>query len=76
MENSSVSRTTVRWTLLTMLGLTAGIAAGFLLDRPIEAVVGMMLVTPVLTFQAGAILGTTQWFQALAIAGNIGNQTM
>ena len=33
----------VRWTLLTMLGLAAGIVAGVLLDRPIEAIVGMML---------------------------------
>ena len=69
MENSSVSRTTVRWTLLTMLGLTAGIAAGFLLDRPIEAVGGMMLVTPILTFLAGAILGTSQWFQLRVLLG-------
>src|SRR5258708_40076297 len=53
----------VRWTLLTMLGLAAGIIAAFLLDRPIEAVVGMMLVTPILTLVAGAILGSSQWLQ-------------
>jgi hypothetical protein len=52
-----------RWTLLTMLGLAAGIATALLLDRPIEAVVGMMVVTPILTFVAGAILGTSQWLQ-------------
>jgi hypothetical protein len=52
-----------RWTLLTMLGLAAGIATALLLDRPIEAVVGMMLVTPILTFVAGAILGASQWLQ-------------
>jgi hypothetical protein len=53
----------VRWTLLTMLGLAAGIVAGVVLDRPIGAIVGMMLVTPILTFLAGAILGTSQWLQ-------------
>jgi hypothetical protein len=53
----------VRWTLLTMLGLAAGIVAGVLLDRPVEAIVGMMLVTPILTFLAGAVLGTSQWLQ-------------
>ena len=53
----------VRWTLLTMLGLAAGIVTGVLLDRPIEAIVGMMLVTPILTFLAGAVLGASQWLQ-------------
>src|SRR5260370_40515135 len=49
--------------LLTMLGLAAGIMTAILLDRPIEAVVGMMLVTPILTLAAGAILGSSQWLQ-------------
>jgi hypothetical protein len=53
----------IRWALLTMLGLAAGIIAAVLLDRPIEAVVGMMLVTPILTLVAGAILGSSQWLQ-------------
>jgi len=53
----------IRWALLTMLGLAAGIIAAFLLDRPIEAVAGMMLVTPILTLVAGAILGSSQWLQ-------------
>ena len=59
----------LRWTFLTMLGLAAGIVTALLLDRPIEAVVGMMLVTPILTLLAGAVLGTTQWFQLRSLLG-------
>src|SRR5260370_12597402 len=61
MKNSRTIWTLIRWTLLTMVGLAAGIVTAVLLDRPIEAVVGMMLVTPILTFGAGAILGASQW---------------
>jgi hypothetical protein len=57
----------VRWTLLTMVGLAAGIVTAVLLDRPIEAVVGMMLVTPILTLLAGAGLGASQWLQLRAL---------
>jgi hypothetical protein len=63
MKNSRTNWTFIRWTLLTMVGLAAGIIAAVLLDRPIEAVVGMMLVTPILTLGAGAILGASQWIQ-------------
>ena len=63
MRASETDWTLFRWTLLTMLGLAAGIATALLLDRPVEAVVGMMLVTPILTFVAGAILGASQWLQ-------------
>jgi hypothetical protein len=63
MKNSLTNVNTVRWALLTMLGLAAGIIAAVLLDRPIEAVVGMMLVTPILTLVAGAVLGSSQWLQ-------------
>ena len=63
MKSSLANGKIIRWALLTMLGLAAGIIAAFLLDRPIEAVVGMMLVTPILTLVAGAILGSSQWLQ-------------
>ena len=63
MKSSLANGNSVRWALLTMLGLAAGIIAAVLLDRPIEAVVGMMLVTPILTLLAGAILGSSQWLQ-------------
>ncbi len=51
----------VLWTLLSALGLSLGIAAALVLGAPIEAVVGMILVTPVLTGLVGAVLGTSQW---------------
>ncbi|HKV07001.1 MAG TPA: hypothetical protein VJ725_02615 [Thermoanaerobaculia bacterium] len=51
----------VRWSLLTMAGLAAGVLAALVLGEPIEAVVGMMLVTPALTLLVGAVLGTSQW---------------
>lgn len=51
----------VRWSLLTMAGLAAGVLAALVLGEPIGAVVGMILVTPALTLLVGAILGTSQW---------------
>jgi hypothetical protein len=63
MKSSSATGNVIRWASLTMLGLAAGIITAFWLDRPIEAVVGMMLVTPILTLLAGAILGSSQWIQ-------------
>lgn len=51
----------VRWSLLTMAGFAAGVLAALVLGDPIEAVVGMILVTPALTLLVGAILGTSQW---------------
>lgn len=51
----------VRWSLLTMVGLAAGVLMALVLGEPIEAVVGMMLVTPALTLLVGAVFGTSQW---------------
>lgn len=36
----------VRWVLLTAAGLTVGLTAGLGVSGPVEALVGMMLVTP------------------------------
>ena len=58
-----VKRVVLRWTLLTMFGLAAGVVSALILESPIDAVVGMMLVTPVLTLLAGAVLGASQWLQ-------------
>jgi hypothetical protein len=44
-----------------MAGLAVGVLAALVLGEPIEAVVGMMLVTPALTLLVGAVLGTSQW---------------
>ena len=51
----------LRWTLLSALGLALGLVAALVLGDPIDAVVGMILVTPVLTGVVGAFLGTSQW---------------
>jgi len=50
----------LRWILLTTLGLTAGVVTALVLGGPIEAIVGMLLVTPVLTALVGAVLGAMQ----------------
>jgi len=54
---------TLRWTLLTTVGLAAGVTAAVVLGEPIERVVGMILVTPVLTGLVGAFLGAAQFLQ-------------
>lgn len=58
---SADTKLRLRWTLLSALGLSLGIVAALVLGAPIEAVVGMILVTPVLTGLVGAVLGTSQW---------------
>jgi hypothetical protein len=50
----------IAWTTLTMVGLAGGLAAGLLLGRPLEAIVGMMLVTPIVTGLVGCVLGLSQ----------------
>jgi hypothetical protein len=51
----------IRWTLLSAAGLAGGLIAALALGAPIQAVVGMMLVTPILTGVVGAVFGTSQW---------------
>ena len=51
----------VRWTVLCGLGLAGGLAVGLGLAAPVEAIVGMMLVTPVTLALAGSMFGAAQW---------------
>jgi len=51
----------LRWTVLCGLGLAGGLAVGLGLAAPVEAVVGMMLVTPVTLALAGSMFGGAQW---------------
>ncbi|MDE2718120.1 MAG: hypothetical protein OXI33_14065 [Chloroflexota bacterium] len=51
----------LRWTVLCGLGLAGGLAVGLGLAAPVEAVVGMMLVTPATLGLAGAMVGSAQW---------------
>lgn len=53
----------LRWTAMTTLGLASGVTLALALQDPIEALVGMILVTPALTLLAGAILGAAQWVE-------------
>ena len=56
------TRATVsRWTTLTAIGLLGGIGVALVLGGPIQFVVGMMLVTPIVTGVVGAVLGGAQW---------------
>jgi len=50
-----------RWVLFTAIGLGAGLATSLGLSRPIEALVGMMLVTPAILALAGSVFGASQW---------------
>ncbi|HJX85254.1 MAG TPA: hypothetical protein VJ723_13005, partial [Candidatus Angelobacter sp.] len=54
------SRFFARWTVFTTLGLAAGMLSALLLSGSIQLVVGMMLVTPILTALVGAVLGLGQ----------------
>lgn len=51
----------IRWILLSAFGLAAGILLGLSLADPVEAWVGMMLVTPITLALAGSVFGASQW---------------
>lgn len=63
MRSSKDNRLTLAWTALTAVGLGTGMITALVLGGPIQAVVGMMLVTPILTGLVGAILGASQSLQ-------------
>lgn len=50
-----------RWILCSGLGLGAGIALALSVADPIEKLVGMMLVTPIMLTAAGGIFASSQW---------------
>src|SRR5262245_28230639 len=50
-----------RWVFLCGLGLAAGLSVGLGLAAPVQALVGMMLVTPVVLALAGSMFGAAQW---------------
>jgi hypothetical protein len=52
-----------RWIALTTLGLASGVGIALALEDPINALVGMILLTPVLTLLAGTVLGAVQWIE-------------
>src|SRR5260370_39147972 len=50
----------VRWTVLTAIGVAVGLGAAVALGSPVQALVGMGLVTPTLTVMVGTLMGTSQ----------------
>ena len=54
-------RFVIRWVLLSALGLGSGLVLGLGLAGPIEALVGMVLVTPLMLALAGSVFGASQW---------------
>lgn len=53
----------LRWTAVTTLGLASGVSLALALEDPVGALVGMILLTPVLTLLAGTVLGALQWIE-------------
>ena len=49
------------WTALSTVGLVVGLPLGLLASGPLERVVAMMLVTPLMFLITGATLGSAQW---------------
>ncbi|MGH9363272.1 MAG: hypothetical protein ACRD2T_15280 [Thermoanaerobaculia bacterium] len=63
MTQSAQSVSWLRWTVLTTVGLAAGLVAALAAGGPVEAVVGMLLAMPVVTGIVGLVLGGTQWLE-------------
>src|SRR5437870_10390661 len=49
-----------KWTLLTTIGLAGGIVIALLVGKPLDQLVGAMIVTAILTCLVGAVLGGMQ----------------
>jgi hypothetical protein len=58
-----MSPSSLRWIALSALGLSAGVGIAVVLQDPIEALIGMVLVTPAMTLLVGGILGAAQWIE-------------
>ena len=50
----------IRWTLFGAAGLACGLIAALALGAPIQTVVGLLLITPILSGVVGAVLGTSR----------------
>lgn len=57
-----------RWAVLSALGLCVGLPLGVALLGPIETLVGMVLVTPIVFGISGGVLGTSQWWALRRLA--------
>jgi len=50
----------LRWALFGAAGLACGLIAAIALGAPIQTIVGLLLVAPILTGVVGAVLGAWQ----------------
>ena len=50
----------IRWTLFGAAGLAGGLIAAIALGAPIQTMVGLLLITPILSGVVGAVLGALQ----------------
>lgn len=57
-----------RWTVLSAIGLCVGLPLGVALLGPIETLVGMVLVTPIVFGISGGVLGGSQWWALRRLA--------
>jgi hypothetical protein len=48
----------IRWTLLSLAGIPCGLMIALAFGVPIQTVVGLLLITPVLSGLVGAAFGT------------------
>jgi hypothetical protein len=58
-----MNRDAVRWTILTTAGLVAGVMIALIAEAPVSTLVGMILVTPILTLLVGSSVGAAQWLE-------------
>ncbi|MFY9819741.1 MAG: hypothetical protein WAM82_00055 [Thermoanaerobaculia bacterium] len=54
------SGTRIRWTLLSLTGIPCGLILALTLGAPIQTVVGLLLITPILTGMVGAAVSTSK----------------
>jgi hypothetical protein len=45
----------IRWTLLSLAGVSGGLIVALALGAPLQTVVGLLLITPILTGLVGAV---------------------
>ncbi|MBW8878968.1 MAG: hypothetical protein JF614_28805 [Acidobacteria bacterium] len=59
-DSPNQSAIRIRWTLFGAAGLACGLIAALVLGAPIQTIVGLLLVTPILTGVVGAVLEAFQ----------------
>ncbi|HEV7505939.1 MAG TPA: hypothetical protein VGS07_13615 [Thermoanaerobaculia bacterium] len=50
----------IRWTLLSLAGIPCGLIVALAFGVPLQTVVGLLLITPILTGMVGAAVSTSK----------------